>query len=392
MNFKSFITLFGVTSTLCFGNQVPFRAIGEVFDFGPQVKEIVLNFDEPLNTKSIDKDTFKVIAVSSNSVPRKITDIKFPNDKTVVLELEFGQNIKGAEILRWDEKLFSNIEIPIDYSIVQTKAIETKDGKPLSIENQKYKISDLEVEGVEKFSSGEMFGLKYRDFKPKLDRKKHPLIIWLHGAGEGGESNATQILGNRGGVAFVEEESQKIFDNPYVLAPQTPTFWMKSFMVGDRELIGEKDYTPDLINLIKKYLDENPSIDRDRIYIGGCSMGGYQTFKTLVADPNIFAGAFITCPAYEPSKEELEKVKDVPIWLVHASSDTTVPVSNSRNSFKYLKSLGADVVYTEYEEVVRDGNKYDPHGSYFYTLHNDPFSGDGTHIFQWIASKKLKNK
>ncbi len=240
-------------------------------------------------------------------------------------------------------------------------------------------------------------------------------------------------------MAFVEEESQKIFDNPYVLAPQTPTFWMKSFMVGDRELIGEKDYTPDLINLIKKYLDENPSIDRDRIYIGGCSMGGYQTFKTLVADPKIFAGAFITCPAYEPSKEELEKVKDVPIWLVHASSDTTVPVSNSRNSFKYLKSLGTDVVYTEYEEVVRDGNKYDPHGSYFYTLHNDPFSGsrnsfkylkslgtdvvyteyeevvrdgnkydphgsyfytlhndpfsgNGTHIFQWIASKKLKNK
>lgn len=126
MNFKSFITLFGVTSTLCFGNQVPFRAIGEVFDFGPQVKEIVLNFDEPLNTKSIDKDTFKVIAVSSNSVPRKITDIKFPNDKTVVLELEFGQNIKGAEILRWDEKLFSNIEIPIDYSIVQTRLLKQK--------------------------------------------------------------------------------------------------------------------------------------------------------------------------------------------------------------------------------------------------------------------------
>lgn len=31
MNFKSFITLFGVTSTLCFGNQVPFRMIKQWF-------------------------------------------------------------------------------------------------------------------------------------------------------------------------------------------------------------------------------------------------------------------------------------------------------------------------------------------------------------------------
>lgn len=388
MYFKNFFTLFGITSTLCFGNEVPFKAIGEVFDFGPQVKEIVLNFNEPLNKKTIDKNTFKV---SANSIPRKILDINFIDDKTVVLELEFGQNIKGAEILKWDEEQFSNIEIPINYSVVQTKNIETKDGKILNISDQKYKISDLEVEEVDKFSSGEMFGLKYRDFKPKLDKKKHPLIIWLHGAGEGGLSNSTQILGNRGGVAFVEDKAQEIFDRPYVLAPQTPTFWMKSFMVGERELVGAKDYTPDLINLIKKYINDNPNIDKSRIYIGGCSMGGYQTFKTLVADPDLFAGAFITCPAYEPSKEELLKIKNIPIWLVHASTDDVVPVNNSRNSFKYLKSLGADVVYTEYEEVIRDGNKYSSHGSYFYTLHNDPFSGDGTHIFQWIASKKSDN-
>lgn len=158
--------------------------------------------------------------------------------------------------------------------------------------------------------------------------------------------------------------------------------------VGKRELVGEKDYTPDLVNLIKTYIRENPEIDKNRIYIGGCSMGGYQTFKTLVYAPDLFAAAFITCPAYMPSTEELNTVKDTPIWLVHASDDTTVPVSNSRESFKYLKSIGADVVYTEYKDVVIDGNKYDPHGSYFYTLHNSPINDNGINIFQWIASKK----
>lgn len=249
-------------------------------------------------------------------------------------------------------------------------------------------MKSLKIKDVDKFTAGEMYGLKYRDFKPQKDGNKYPLIIWLHGAGEGGDSNITQILGNRGGVAFVEEDAQKIFDTPYVLAPQTPTFWMKSFFVGKRELVGEKDYTPDLVNLIKTYIRENPEIDKNRIYIGGCSMGGYQTFKTLVYAPDLFAAAFITCPAYMPSTEELNTVKDTPIWLVHASDDTTVPVSNSRESFKYLKSIGADVVYTEYKDVVIDGNKYDPHGSYFYTLHNSPINDNGINIFQWIASKK----
>lgn len=163
---------------------------------------------------------------------------------------------------------------------------------------------------------------------------------------------------------------------------------MKSFIIGERELKGKKDYTPDLVNLIRNYINENPEIDKNRVYIGGCSMGGYQTFKTLVFAPEIFAAAFITCPAYKPSEKELNIVKNIPIWLVHASEDTTVPVVNSREAFEYLKKLGADVVYTEYKDVVRDGYKYDPHGSYFYTLHNDPTNKDGVNIFQWIASKK----
>lgn len=115
---------------------------------------------------------------------------------------------------------------------------------------------------------------------------------------------------------------------------------------------------------------------------------GYQTFKTLVSSPKIFAGAFISCPAYEPTRKELDKIKNIPIWLVHSSKDTTVPVKNSRNSFKYLKNINSDIIYTEYEDIICEGNKFDPHGSYFYTLCNYPKTENGIYLFQWIASKK----
>ena len=386
MKIKNYLMVFGLTSSLLFGADIPFDVVGEVFDYGPQTTEVVVKFNKDLNKENITKDSFKVL--NSDSKERKIENVDFLDDRTLVLKLEHGQGINDAGLLYWDNEKFSNIEIPVKYSVVQNKELLSIDGT--KIKDLTYKMEALKIKEVDKFTYGELYGLKYRDFKPEKDNKKHPLIIWLHGAGEGGQSNVTQILGNRGGVAFVEEEAQKIFDKPYVLAPQTPTFWMRSFMVGDRELVGEKDYTSDLIKLIEEYINKNSNIDKNRVYIGGCSMGGYQTFKTLVYSPEIFAGAFISCPAYEPSKKELDKVKNVPIWLVHASDDTTVSVNNSRNLFNYLKSIGSDIIYTEYQDVVRDGNKYDPHGSYFYTLHNDPKNDEGIHIFQWLASKIKK--
>lgn len=386
MKIKNYLMVFGLTSSLLFGADIPFDVVGEVFDYGPQTTEVVVKFNKDLNKENITKDSFKVL--NSDSKERKIENVDFLDDRTLVLKLEHGQGINDAGLLYWDNEKFSNIEIPVKYSVVQNKELLSIDGT--KIKDLTYKMETLKIKEVDKFTYGELYGLKYRDFKPEKDNKKHPLIIWLHGAGEGGQSNVTQILGNRGGIAFVEEEAQKIFDKPYVLAPQTPTFWMRSFMVGDRELVGEKDYTSDLVKLIEEYINKNSNIDKNRVYIGGCSMGGYQTFKTLVYSPEIFAGAFISCPAYEPSKKELDKVKNVPIWLVHASDDTTVSVNNSRNSFNYLKSIGSDIIYTEYKDVVRDGNKYDPHGSYFYTLHNDPKNDEGIHIFQWLASKIKK--
>lgn len=250
-------------------------------------------------------------------------------------------------------------------------------------------MGKLEIEDIENFKSGRSFGLNYRDYKPIDDGKLHPLIIWIHGAGEGGNSNITQILGNRGGVAFVSDENQEIFDKPYVLVPQCPTFWINNFIVEGKELKGEKDYTLDLLSLIEEYIRKNSNVDRNRIYIGGCSMGGYQGLKVMSLNPKLFAAGFITCPAKMIDWEQLDKIKDIPLWLIHAREDDVVSVKNSRQISEYLKSIGGTVEYTEYKDVIIANEKYTPHASYFYTLNNIPKNIDGLDIFHWVAMQKI---
>ena len=124
----------------------------------------------------------------------------------------------------------------VQYDVKQNKAMRNKEGNTASYSFKQHTFIQNEVD---EFSEGtSASGLHYRDFKPKKDGKKHPLIIWLHGAGEGGKNNVTQINGNRGAVAFIGEQAKKVFDTPYVLAPQSPDYWMPKLVLGDLTLKG----------------------------------------------------------------------------------------------------------------------------------------------------------
>ena len=207
MKIRNYLLAFVLGSTLAFAKDINFDVVGEVFDYGPQTTKIILKFDEQINPKTLDTQTFKVL--TQDLKDRNITTIDFIDHNNVSLNLEHGQNIKDANLLYWDDQKFSNVVIPTNYTLIQTKDMTLENGKTIKKDTYKYYMKSLKIKDVDKFTAGEMYGLKYRDFKPQKDGNKHPLIIWLHGAGEGGDSNITQILGNRGGVAFVEEDAQK---------------------------------------------------------------------------------------------------------------------------------------------------------------------------------------
>ena len=242
--------------------------------------------------------------------------------------------------------------------------------------------------------------LKYGYFATeamKNDGQKNPLIIWLHGAGEGGVDPTINILGNQ--VTNLSKDMiQKYFTTDtvkgaYVLAPQTPTAWMDkdgSGTYGTEE--ASQYYVAALKGLIDSYIAENGDIDMNRIYIGGCSNGGFMTVNMILNFPDFFAAAFPICEAYNGAwltEEAIESIKDMPIWFTHSANDNTVKIADIQwswtgttvgdlvNAFTndlYIRLINAgatNVHYTLFETVNVEGVNYDGHWSWIYTLRDE---------------------
>jgi len=238
--------------------------------------------------------------------------------------------------------------------------------------------------------------LNYGLYSPDMDDSAHPLIIWLHGFGEGGDDGGVALLGNRV-TAFTEEEIQNAFSGAYVLIPQCPTYWYET---ANSEPDGSSLYSESLMGLIQKTISENEGIDPDRIYIGGCSAGGYMTMNMVFTYPDTFAAAFPVC-AYYPDNfiddQELSVLKDIPLWFIYCTSDGTVPPYNcSEATMKRLQSAGVSVHSSIYEDVHditglytdADGNPfvYNSHFSWIYVLNSDCHDGDVS-LWEYLAAQ-----
>lgn len=233
----------------------------------------------------------------------------------------------------------------------------------------------------------------------KNDGQKNPLIIWLHGAGEGGTDPSINILGNQ--VTNLSKDLiQKYFTTEtvkgaYVLAPQTPTAWMDKDGSGEYGTeAASQYYVAALKALIDDYIAKNGDIDMNRIYIGGCSNGGFMTVNMILNFPEFFAAAFPVCEAYDGNwltDELVESIKDMPIWFTHSANDNTVSIyekegdgwftpitpTNPQNAYtnnlyvRLINAGAANVHYSLFESVLVDGVNYDGHWSWIYTLRDE---------------------
>jgi predicted peptidase len=201
-----------------------------------------------------------------------------------------------------------------------------------------------------------MYPLKYN---PK---KKYPVILFLHGAGERGNDNQAQLM--HGSRLFADSANRAKFP-AIVIFPQCPytDFWANIKMVKERT-----DSTPHVIEfptdwtiskslgLVSQLIDSfaaTRSVDDKRIYLGGLSMGGMGTFEMLWRKPGFFAAAFPICGGGAVTKAETYG-KDFPIWVFHGDKDPVVNVDNSRKMVAALQATGAKVKYSEYPGVKHD--------------------------------------
>ena len=163
------------------------------------------------------------------------------------------------------------------------------------------------------------YTIDYRYFSPvgQDDTTKYPLVIWLHGMGNGSRPGA-QLTGSDI-EAWATDELQNRFEGSggaFILAPRS---------LEDQQIYWEDCLIRPVRATIDDFIEKNKdNIDLSRIYIGGYSMGGKMTLKMAVAYPEMFAAAFPICPAWVPDKDAAAKIADMPIWLISGKKDELV--------------------------------------------------------------------
>jgi MYXO-CTERM domain-containing protein len=199
--------------------------------------------------------------------------------------------------------------------------------------------------------------LPYRLFKVKNPTAgtKYPLILFLHGAGERGDNNTSQLMANAGATVWATDAHQA--EHPaYVLAPQCPAG--KQWVDTDWTLGSYSTTTVPVSDQLTTALEIADAVatefgtDPARQYITGLSMGGYGTWDAVVRNPTRFAAALPVCGAGDPSKADLLKL--LPLWTFHGDADGTVPVKGSRDMVTALQAVGSTVQYSEYPGVGHD--------------------------------------
>jgi len=89
------------------------------------------------------------------------------------------------------------------------------------------------------------------------------------------------------------------------------------------------------------------SIDPDRVYLTGGSIGGGAVWRMVARYPDLFAAAFVDCGWTWTLRLHLENVSNIPMWIYHDATDVWVPVDESRTAVKLLSAMGSPIVYNE---------------------------------------------
>jgi predicted peptidase len=212
--------------------------------------------------------------------------------------------------------------------------------------------------------------MKPKDYDPK---RKYPLVLFLHGAGERGDDNQAQL---KWGAEDFASETNRSKHPCFVVVPQCPhdEQWVDVPWSADSHTMPEKP-TPALrksLDLIAQ-LSKEFSIDPNRLYITGLSMGGYGVWDAIQRHPDLFAAAAPVCSGGDP--QYARQIAHVPIWAFHGAKDPVVKPHRSREMIEAIKAVGGQPKYTEYPDATH--NSWTP-------TYDDP------ELYQWMFAQSRK--
>ncbi len=179
--------------------------------------------------------------------------------------------------------------------------------------------------------------LPYRIYIPKNLQKgnKTPILFLLHGAGERGEDNLTQIRNFKG----MFNAAGDIISGSIILAPQCPSSgWWSLDEDGYGDEMGWLGAAWRLLESVKSEYGGDP----DRIYITGLSMGGIATWALIDRYPEQFAAAVPVCGI--GNSYSAYNLTDIPIKIYHGTVDTTINCSASDEMYYAILNAGGTMV------------------------------------------------
>jgi predicted peptidase len=197
--------------------------------------------------------------------------------------------------------------------------------------------------------------LNYRILFPKdfSEEKEYPVVLFLHGAGERGNDNQSQLT--HGSELFLKHQEKF---PAIVIFPQAPKddYWAKVEVNRDTvpfqfDFMNKKPATKSLqlvMDLMEEMISKN-YVNKDRIYVGGLSMGGMGTFELIYKRPEMFAAAFAICGGANP-----EIAKEYPqgfnIWLFHGKKDDVVLPKYSEAMARAINHYGGNAKLSLYPD------------------------------------------
>ena len=181
-------------------------------------------------------------------------------------------------------------------------------------------------------------GRKYGMFVPLAysPRQKWPVIVFLHGIGEGGGDPSSCL---RVGIGPTISEQQATF--PFiVIFAQSHGSWDEN-----------SDAARDVIAALDQ-VERDYSVDSGCVTLTGLSTGGYATWAIGAKYKDRFS-ALVPMAAFSDHKD-VDQLKDIPVWSFHNTGDPFVLAAGSHAMVNQINERGGHAEYTEFFAMGHD--------------------------------------